>query len=230
MKKEALKAAGLTDKESKLFLACLQLGPSLVQSIANRAGLNRTSAYDLLKSLEAKGFVSYTLTSGKRFYQATHPRNIPRILKEKERLVQKALPELTALCETAGKKPKVEVFVGKAGIKSLFEDILKEAAPFLCLASKIHLSKLFKFYIPHFVKRRIKKKIKVKLISDAVPYDKNAPHKIIKQKFKTATWIYADKLAMISLEEKEPIGILIKEKNFVATHRLMFDMLWKNLK
>ncbi len=51
MKEEALRSLGLTDKEIKVYLASLQLGVSLVQKIASTAGLNRTSAYDLLKSL-----------------------------------------------------------------------------------------------------------------------------------------------------------------------------------
>ena len=35
--------------------------------------------------------------------------------------------------------------------------------------------------------------------------------------------------AMISLEEKEPMGILIHEKNFYETHQMMFDILWESL-
>ena len=67
MKEKILTSLGLTDKEVKIYLASLQLGSSLVQKIANFAKLNRTSAYDLLKSLEQKGFISYTIQSGKRF-------------------------------------------------------------------------------------------------------------------------------------------------------------------
>jgi len=76
MKEEILKSLGLSDKEIRLYLTSLQLGSSLVQNIANIAGLNRTSTYDLLKSLEQKGFVSYTIQSGKKFYQATQPNKI----------------------------------------------------------------------------------------------------------------------------------------------------------
>ena len=54
-------------------------------------------------------------------------------------------------------------------------------------------------------------------------------NKLIKKKIKTATWLYNGKIAMISLEEKEPIGILINEKNFYDTHKMIFDLLWENL-
>lgn len=97
------------------------------------------------------------------------------------------------------------------------------------MASKNQLIKLFKFYIPHFVKRRIKNKIKVKLITEVPPLDKKAPFKLINKKIKTATWLYNGKIAMISLEEKEPIGILINEKNFYETHKMIFELLWEHL-
>ncbi len=229
MKEEILKSLGLSDKETKIYLASLQLGTSVVQKIANFAGLNRTSAYDLLKSLEHKGFVSYTLQSGKRLYQATQPNKIIDMLKEREELVKKILPELKSLSESVGKRPNVEIYTGKDGLKSIFENILNEARSFSCIASKNQLFRLFEFYFPHFVSRRKKKGIKVKIISEFQPFDKTAPYKIIKKKIKTATWLYNGKIAMISLEEKEPIGILINEKNFYKTHQMMFNLLWENL-
>lgn len=229
MEEEIFKLLGLTDKEIKIYLANLQLGSSLVQKIANFAGLNRTSAYDLLKSLEQKGFVSYTIQSGKRFYQATNPNKLIDMLKEREELVKKILPELNSLSASVGKRPNVEVYTGKEGIKTIFEQILSETKEFSCIASKEQLLKLFEYYFPHFVERRKKKNIKVRLIGDSHPIDKSASFKLLKKKIKTATWLYNGKIAMISLEEKEPIGILINEKNFFETHQMMFELLWDNL-
>lgn len=229
MKEEILKSLGLSDKEIKIYLASLQLGSSLVQDIANFAKLNRTSAYDLLKSLEQKGFVSYTIQSGKRFYQATQPNKIIGMLKEREELVKKILPELNSLSESTTKRPNVEVYMGKEGLKTIFENILSEAKSFSVIASKNQLANLFEYYFPHFVERRKKNKIKVRIISEVQPLDKEAPYKLIKKNIKTATWLYNGKIAMVSLEEKEPIGILINEKNFYETHQTMFDLLWDNL-
>ncbi|NQZ85091.1 MAG: TrmB family transcriptional regulator [Nanoarchaeales archaeon] len=229
MKEEILKSIGLTDREIKIYLANLQLGSSLVQNIANFANLNRTSAYDLLKSLEQKGFVSYAITSGKKIYNAISPNKILGMLKEKEMMVKKILPELNLLANGVGSRPNVEVYVGKNGLKTIFENILSDSKSFCCIASKDELNKLFKYYFPQFVKRRINNGIKVKIISDSIPFDKNAPYKLIKKKIKTATWLYDGKIAMISLNEDEPIGILINEKNFYETHKMMFDLLWENI-
>ena len=229
MKEEALRALGLTDKEIRVYLANLRLGASLVQNIAKTAGLNRTSCYDLFQSLEQKGFVSYTLKSGKRYYQATHPNKLHDLIKEKENLVKKALPELNSLFKTISRTPNVEVYTGKEGIKSIFEDVLRESKSLLCMCSNKDISNLYKYYMPHFVERRKKKGIKVKLVLDRKPIDKDAEYKIVKNKFKTMMWIYGDKIALISPEEDKAIGIMINEKNFAQTFRLMFDIMWKNL-
>ncbi len=229
MREEILKSVGLSSKEIKIYLANLQLGSDLVQNIANFAKLNRTSTYDLLRSLEEKGFVSYTIQSGKKFYQATTPNKLIDMLKEKEVLMKKILPELNSLSESVGKRPKVEVYMGKNGLKSIFEDILKNSKSFDVMVSKKHLFQLFEYYFPNFVNRRKKKGIKVRIISDSQPVDKKAPYKLIKKEIKTATWLYDGKIAMISLEKKEPMGILINEKNFYETHKIMFDLLWESL-
>ncbi|TKJ17925.1 hypothetical protein CEE44_05405 [Candidatus Woesearchaeota archaeon B3_Woes] len=229
MKEEILKSVGLGDKEIKVYLANLQLGSSLVQNIANFAKLNRTSTYDLLKSLEKKGFVSYTIRSGKKFYQATTPNKLIDMLKEKEVLMKKILPELNSLSESVGKRPNVEVYTGIDGLKSIFEDILKNSKSFDVMVSKRHIFRLFEYYFPNFINRRKKNKIKARIISDSQPVDKTVPYKLIKKDIKTATWLYNGKIAMISLEKEEPIGILIDEKNFYETQKFMFDSLWESL-
>ena len=229
MKEDALKLFGLNDKEVAVYLANLQLGSSLANEIAKNAELNRSSTYGILYSLERKGFVNYTLESGKRHYHAIDPTKLLGLLKERELFIKDALTELQDIKESVIKKPKVEVYTGINGLKSIFEDILENSKEFECIASKKHLSELFKYYLPQFVKRRIKGGIRVKIITDAKPYDKKAPYKLIRENIKTATWIYNGKIAMISLEQKEPIGILIEEKNFYNTHKIVFGILWNNL-
>ena len=229
MKEEALQSLGLTEKEIQIYLACLKLGSSLVQDIALSAKQNRTSTYDLLSSLEKKGFVSFTISSGKKHYQAINPKNLINLFKEKEKLIEESLPELELLVKSHVKKPKIEIFLGKNGLKTLFEGILKDADSFYCIASKKQLFELFTFYFPHFVERRKKQKIKVKILSNEPPFYKDAPYKIIKKPLKTATWIYNGKIVMVSLEEVEPIGIMIDEKNFYETQKAIFELLWENL-
>ena len=52
---------GLNAKETKIYLACLELGPSPASNIAARAKLNRVSTYDILEKLIQKGFVNFVI-------------------------------------------------------------------------------------------------------------------------------------------------------------------------
>lgn len=229
MKEIALESLGLNEKQSKVYLANLQLGSSLVHEIASFANMNRTSTYDILHSLERHGFVSQALSSGRRYYQALEPKKLLGLVREKEMLVRGALPELTGLAESATRRPKVEVFVGYNGVKSLFEDILRHARTLYSISSKKQVVRLFKYVFPHFVEERKRKGIKAKLILDDEPLDPDAEYKIINKRLKVATWFYNNRIALISLEKNEPVGVLIHEKNFYHMQRVMFDMLWDAL-
>jgi len=44
--------------------------------------------------------------------------------------------------------------------------------------------------------------------------------------FTTATNIYGNKVAIISLE-KEPLGVVIENEDIVKTQKVLFNLLWK---
>ncbi len=46
---------GLNEKEARVFLACTQLGTSVVSEIAHSAGINRVTTYDILEKLKHRG-------------------------------------------------------------------------------------------------------------------------------------------------------------------------------
>ena len=59
-----LQHIGLNEREAKVYLAALELGPSPVQKIAQRAGIPRATVYLVLDDLRSKGFVT-TYDEGK---------------------------------------------------------------------------------------------------------------------------------------------------------------------
>ncbi len=58
---------GLTLSEARVFLALARNGPSKVTSISEVSGIHRTHLYEVLKSLEARGFVQKQLDNGVYF-------------------------------------------------------------------------------------------------------------------------------------------------------------------
>ena len=53
-----LQKIGLDEREAKVYLATLELGPSPVQKIAQRSQVPRATTYLVLDDLQNKGFVS----------------------------------------------------------------------------------------------------------------------------------------------------------------------------
>ena len=84
---EELKQAGLTENESKVYLALLDLGPSLAGQISRKAGLHRRTVYDTADMLAKKGLIGYILKNNRRLFQASNPNRILEIIKEKQDLI-----------------------------------------------------------------------------------------------------------------------------------------------
>src|SRR3989344_3663074 len=132
---QELKEFGLTDNEVKVYLACLKLGTALVQGIAKKANTYRTYTYEILKSLIEKGLVSYVIKNGKQYFEVAEPEKLLNILKEKETKINKILPDLKNIYKTSIEKPKVELYEGKEGLKTILDDIIRTKGEVLVYGS-----------------------------------------------------------------------------------------------
>ncbi|MBT4384622.1 hypothetical protein HOD30_02650 [Candidatus Peregrinibacteria bacterium] len=65
---EDLKKLGFSEKEARVYLMLLRIGPSVVSSIAARTDLKRVSLYSVLDSLQKRGLVSFDDSKGVRSY------------------------------------------------------------------------------------------------------------------------------------------------------------------
>jgi predicted DNA-binding transcriptional regulator len=79
-----LKKSGLSEKEIKVLTALLELGDSPVRDISSKAGVNRGTAYDILKSLVKQGLVSSFETKTNLHFAAEPPSKLLDYLEEKE--------------------------------------------------------------------------------------------------------------------------------------------------
>ena len=71
-----LKKFGLNDKEIKIYLTLLKLGPTSVRKIAEKSGINRGTSYDVLKNLRTLGLVTYYHKATKQFFVAEDPHKL----------------------------------------------------------------------------------------------------------------------------------------------------------
>src|SRR3954471_4470510 len=97
-----LQPLGLADKEARVYVAALFLGPSSVQKIANQADVNRATAYVILDQLADLGLVSQSTEGKKTVYIAEGPEALGNLferqqdlIKERRHQLQQLLPELS---------------------------------------------------------------------------------------------------------------------------------------
>src|SRR3989344_8697045 len=138
---ELLVKSGLSENESKVFLVLLELGRGTVTEITRGAGLNRTTGYDILDNLVAKGLASISGKEPKQEYIAESPDKIVLLIEnqinEKEKQLKKiksVLPEMKSIHNIAG-RPKVRFYGGTQGLKDVYEDTLTSHEPIRAYAS-----------------------------------------------------------------------------------------------
>ncbi len=78
----ALKTLGLHTKEANVYVALLMIGSGTVSEVAKKAEINRTTGYDILSSLCAKGLVSISGKEPKQEYRCENPDKLLSFLKK----------------------------------------------------------------------------------------------------------------------------------------------------
>ncbi|WP_237717117.1 TrmB family transcriptional regulator [Cupriavidus basilensis] len=122
---EMLQAAGIDGHKADFYLASLELGEATVAAIAQKAGIGRTNAYEVLDRLVASGFVS-TIQKGARSYVIPQdPIMLLRKIESQRQIIQEVLPQLRSIHNSSGGKPKVRFFSGLEGIKTVMSETLE---------------------------------------------------------------------------------------------------------
>lgn len=121
---DLLTGAGLTEQESKAYLALLELGSSTVKPIAEKAGLKRTSIYNFIDHLVELGLVTRTVVNHRNHYAASSPRRLLEIQKQRLRDLEESLPVMLAMFDKSPERPRISYFEGPAEVAN----ILKEEA------------------------------------------------------------------------------------------------------
>ena len=241
-----LKSLNLSEKETILYLAGLKLGPTRASMLSRKTGLTRQHTYDLLKSLEQKGFVSKMGKNYGQRFTMEDPRNLKSILdrrKQKiekiEKTLTKLMPEFESFYNQKGIVPKIKFFEEIEGIKDIFEDMLncRSGEHFYLGSFKELLEILGKDYLDGWIKRRIKKNIFSKAIRIKEKEIKNELYtneeKFLREvKFAPSginitqtVVIYDNKVAVIS-SKKECVGLLIESEEYFQTMKALFEIFW----
>ena len=239
-----LKNLGLSDKEAKVYLAMLELGPSPVLEISAKADVNRPTAYVQIEALKEKGLVSSQLKGKKQLYIAESPEQLGFLLeREKENLEQKKsefmhiLPDLKTMFNLSGEKPQVRYFEGREGLLRMQEGVLKSKEKLVrVIASLDDALEAFPEKDQTYTVRRVKKGIRSKFLytSRNGPILKASEASLLRETrfvdpkklpFSLDVTLFDDVVEVAALKGKM-FGAVIEHKEIANSFKNLFDFVW----
>lgn len=241
---EILENLGISPRESRVYLAGLELGESLPKELASKAGVKRTTLYEMLPHLLDKGLVTQAIKGKRRYLVPEDPQKLITRKKNELAFLEQAQGELLALFNRTKEKPKVFFFEGVEGLKRVYEDILKSKRNVRAFAGITNMDeKLLEWLHEEYEPIRIKNQIFVRNITnEIVDLDKIMPQGKEKLRenriipFKTypislEIIIYGDKVGYTAVRKDSlPIALLVENKEIADSMKSIFELCWKAAK
>lgn len=122
---KSLENIGLSNKESKIYMALLKFGSATVSDIAHEAEIKRPTAYIILDELRKKGLVLMIPHAKRTIYQAKAPDEVYEQVMSNLNDFEKVLPTLRSI-NPSPKAVKTLYFEGIEGIKESLNYQLNE--------------------------------------------------------------------------------------------------------
>jgi len=249
--RDFLLKSGFLPKEVEVYLALLASGTSSVAHLASKAGINRTTAYDLLEKLKDKGLVGESDNKKIRQFTALEPLALKDYVAEQTKLWDQRLTDtadilqgLTRLRKVSSPSlPVLTVLEGKQGIKEVLQDQFHKDITQIDVISDTgaEIEEVLGGFMKGFAKLKTHKKIKTRLIipKQSLEFEsKFYSPRAIKELFEiryldpkfspdAEISIYGNTVSVFSLREEEPIGVILESQVLTQAHRALFEELWE---
>ena len=243
---KGLVSVGFSEKEASVYMALLELGKRTASPIAAAAGINRTTAYNILGALVSKGLVSVSGKEPLQEYVAESPDKIIKLvsdeLGEKQAELKRAeelLPQLKSM-HNVSDRPMVRFYEGKQGLEQAYEDTLTSHETILAYANVDDMHRALPDYFPRYYRRRTKAGVHIRAIipsnsaglervsKDTEEGRESALVPIDQVYFSPEIDIYDNKVMIASWREK--LGIIIESKEIAEAMKTIYKMAWAEAK
>jgi sugar-specific transcriptional regulator TrmB len=242
MNSESLEKLGLTKPQAKAYISLIKEGNLTPPALANKIKESRSNTYKILDRLIELGLVTRREEQKKFVYRPESPVALERLARDArnealahEKQIKDHMPTLLSYFYTFSEQPGIRFFRGEAGIKEVFNDIVRTGKTQYLLRSPSDIS----FYDSEFFANLRKKKVKAGIQTIALtPNVSSANHdpSIDAQNNLLRTWLpknaytanvewstYGDKVAIISYGH-EAIATIIESPQIAEGFRQVFNL------
>lgn len=250
---ETLGKIGLNEKEIKVYTTLLKTGRLTPAGISRITKINRATVYNISRSLVGKGFVSEDLGGKTLYLSPVPPESLHKIterskreLEEKDKLLKKAISELSLMAASKTYPiPKIR-FVGEGDLEEfLYDNFIKWNDELMRTDGtwwgfQDHsIIDYYREWIEWIIglKEYHNPKIKARLLSNASPTEQKLEKKVPRSKrdirlvpgmnFTSTIWVVGDYLIMVSTREHPYYLVEIHDNTLAHNMRETFKKLWE---
>ena len=90
---------GLSEKEARIYLTAVELGPTVASTIARNSGEKRVTTYTLLKELIKKGYMNEIKRNDISYFSSISPEILFKELEKKYLSFKETLPDFLSVFE-----------------------------------------------------------------------------------------------------------------------------------
>jgi sugar-specific transcriptional regulator TrmB len=243
---------GLSNKEARVYLGNLMLGPAGVQQIADTSGIKRVTTYVILESLVSLGLVSQTTKAKKTLFNAEAPENLRRLLEKREQSLKDQkqqlsdlLPELNSLKTLTKEAPSVKLYDSAEGFQTINKMFYEEASkPGMGVSYGMsNLDRLYEFF-PQIESNqgnpdRLKANVRSRFIytsskgpvMKATDAERNRESRYLPpEKFPIDGFdlsIAGNLIAILSFDGPKPMGVTLQSAQLAKGFKELFNLAWQ---
>ncbi len=236
---ELLADVGFSERESRVYLALLELGSTTTGPLVKKSGVPNSKVYEILESLQKKGLVSWIVKGKTKYFQGVEPKKILGLFREKEREIEKCIPFLESKRLEAKERSSVELFECVPAIRNMFITMISDARKGECwygfstgtTSSKEEIRDFYEWW----GKRKVKLKDHLLISKEHRAEFEKAHHKSLKDMknilrysnvaFPGDVAIFRSKVVILNWEDT-PTATLITSKNIAKQYKDFFVGLW----
>lgn len=248
MIEKILEKIGLSEKEAKVYLAALELGAATVQQIAKKADVLRPTTYLILEAMLKKGLMTSADKGKKTLFNAEPPEQLEKYLDHQMHALEdvrtdlgKVLPDLEAIYNLTGERPKVRFYDGVEGLEASEDDLYRNLTKTDSMYSFSPLDELERSFPDNRTvqpAKRLERGVWVNVIYTC--HGGAIPQASSKQEKRTARFLPKDKFPFRSLVTIIPgkriqiaslvgryFGVLIEDAEVANTLKVIWDLAWE---
>lgn len=234
-----LEQFGVSAAATTVYLASLKLGDTTISELARITRLPRSSVKRQVDFLTKKGFLNFFVQGKHKVIVAESPDKIGQMLENEIVDFRKIIPTLPKSSHHNKYHPRVFFYEGVSEIKKIYKDILAEQRPIDAITSPDDAYKVLGDFFDTFIQERLLKKIPIRVLaptgSQAIKFKENDDKFLRKTKLlgpnvpsHIASYIYGNKVAIVSLRDPDATGIVIDDPIVANTQKVLFELIWND--